>query len=125
MPPLILIVDDDNDLGTVLQELLETLGYRAGVATDVAAALARLQEEQPALVILDWIMPGGDPADVARLCAARGIPVVLSSAGPDSRGYGQAIGAAATLPKPFDIHGLEMLLARLLGPRDGVRPGYS
>jgi two-component system response regulator CpxR len=111
---LILVVDDDRDLGAVLKELIETLGYDVRVVTTVEEASAALRDE-PALVLLDWYLPDGPPTELARRLRERDIPVVLSSAcdGQDDRAA--AVGAAATLGKPFDIDTLSALIERLLG----------
>jgi CheY-like chemotaxis protein len=125
---LILVIDDDEDLGAVLVELLEGQGYKCRVAVNGAEAFAALAEVRPVLVLLDWYIPGGDPAAVGRLCHERGIPLVLStaSARPDERA--ESIGASATLNKPFDIDGFFAVIERLLGrpsADDGRTPSYS
>jgi CheY-like chemotaxis protein len=57
--PIILIVDDNRDLRETLAELLEAEGYDTACCEDGAAALAYLRnaERQPALIVLDLMMP--------------------------------------------------------------------
>jgi CheY-like chemotaxis protein len=55
--PLILIVDDEPDVGLYLTAVLEDAGYRTATATTVAEALAAVKAEAPSLVCLDVMMP--------------------------------------------------------------------
>ncbi len=54
--PLILLVDDDADFVAAATMVLEAEGYRVQVACNGREALARLQDDAPALVLLDLIM---------------------------------------------------------------------
>jgi signal transduction histidine kinase/DNA-binding LacI/PurR family transcriptional regulator/AraC-like DNA-binding protein len=81
----ILIVDDDVQACTAYQELIAIglPGYPTRVAHDGAAALARMAEEVPSLVILDLMMPGVGGAEVLDRMRAdarlRQVPVVILS----------------------------------------------
>jgi DNA-binding response OmpR family regulator len=119
---LVLVVDDDTDLGAVLVDLLESHGLRAQQAASGEEALALLQAETPALVVLDWYLPDGPPVTIADHCRERRIPVVLSSAANDSHAYAGEIGAAATLPKPFDVDSFYRTVDQLLGRRPSLVP---
>ena len=66
----LLVVDDDPLLRRLLQRLLERDGYAVTCAASGAEALAVLREFLPDLVILDWMMPGLDGAEVLRRMAA-------------------------------------------------------
>lgn len=63
----IMIVDDDPDSLDIVRTFLESRGYRVTTASDGQAALARLEEVRPALVLLDVMMPGMDGWEVARI----------------------------------------------------------
>ncbi len=52
----ILVVDDDPDIRTVLQALLESKGYQVVTASDGKEGLNALKEEKPNLMILDLLM---------------------------------------------------------------------
>lgn len=117
MDDLVLVVDDDRDLGSVVVELLESHGLRARLALSGEEALAALSAEPPTLVMLDWFLPDGPPVEVAARCRAVGIPIVLSSAASDTATYAGEIGAAATLVKPFDVDAFYRLIDRVLGAR--------
>ena len=57
MKPLILIVDDEPDVGLYLSAVLEDAGCRTVTALTVAEALAAVKTERPDLVCLDVMMP--------------------------------------------------------------------
>jgi CheY-like chemotaxis protein len=51
--PIILVVDDDPDILTLLRQRLDQLGYMVRTAATGTEALGTLAREQPALVLLD------------------------------------------------------------------------
>ena len=59
-PPLILLVDDDPDFLEMNRPVLEAKGYRVVCSPDPQAALARMAEEKPHLVITDLMMKSLD-----------------------------------------------------------------
>jgi DNA-binding response OmpR family regulator len=63
----VLVVDDDPNALDIVRTFLESKGYRVVTAKDGSEALARLEEAQPALVLLDVMMPGMDGWEVARV----------------------------------------------------------
>jgi len=64
----VLIADDDPVYRGMLQQLLEQWGFEVVLASDGAEAWKVLQRENaPRLVVLDWMMPGMDGYEVARL----------------------------------------------------------
>ncbi len=58
MPPMIMIVDDDEQVLTLVELLLRRQGYQVMKALSAAAALELLNTSQPDLFILDYMMPG-------------------------------------------------------------------
>jgi two-component system, response regulator, stage 0 sporulation protein F len=119
---LILVVDDDPQVRAAIVRALEELGYQTGEAADGEAALAALRSSAPpSLVILDYVMPGMDGAEVAREIAAidPDLPVVFSTGHAALRALRAAAGEdAPVLEKPFTLDELEELLReRLVGRR--------
>jgi CheY-like chemotaxis protein len=54
-----MVVDDDTDICTTMQIILEAYGYRVITASDGAEALHKLEtDEAPCLILLDLMMPG-------------------------------------------------------------------
>jgi hypothetical protein len=102
----ILVVDDDEDVRTFLAESLSSLGYQVVEADCGAAGLARIDEAEPALVLLDYAMPGMHGADVARSARAKRphLPIVFVTGYAETEQLEAALGPAVpVLRKPFTI----------------------
>jgi DNA-binding response OmpR family regulator len=98
-------------------DYLKAAGYALDHASNGEQALARLAQEVPQLVILDWMLPGLDGLEVCRRIrmlpgAAARVPVLMLSAkgDPMDRIIGLEMGADDYLPKPFEPR---ELLARI------------
>src|SRR5579875_2557165 len=109
----ILLVEDEAQLASLVQEQLTAASYSVSVATDGLTAL-RLLEGHPAdLVILDWMLPGLDGLEVCRRIRARSItPILMLTARSEEvdRVVGLEVGADDYLTKPF---GMRELVARV------------
>ncbi len=115
----ILVVEDDPDLLALMEMILVDAGRRVRTAPEGAAALARAEEQLPALVFLDMRMPGMNGWDFAREFRARhgrACPIVVVTAAENARQRADEIGADAWLAKPFDIDEVLALVDRFLGP---------
>ena len=64
--PLVLVVEDEAALATMLRYNLEKQGYRVEEAADGQEALTRIAETQPDLVLLDWMLPQMSGLEVCR-----------------------------------------------------------
>lgn len=64
--PTILIVDDEDDILTLLQYRLEQEGFRTETARDGVEALEQAEATQPDLIVLDIMMPRMDGNEVCR-----------------------------------------------------------
>ena len=114
--PLVLIVEDEASLVTLLRYNLEKEGYRVCEAGDGEEALTVLAERKPDLVLLDWMLPSLSGIEVCRQLrrkpATRDLPVIMLTArgeeGDKIRGLNT--GADDYLTKPFS---LPELLARV------------
>ena len=62
----ILIVDDDLNICELLRLYIEKDGYSTVVANDGIEAIKKFKEENPALVLLDLMLPGKDGLEVCR-----------------------------------------------------------
>lgn len=104
----ILIVDDDPSILFMVRELLELEGYRVSGAANGEEALVRIEEDRPALVLLDMRMPRLDGWGVASALKERGIsiPIVVVTAAESARSWSEEIGAAGYVAKPFDVDDL-------------------
>jgi CheY-like chemotaxis protein len=103
----IVIVDDEFGLADVLAATLSDIGFRVLVASNGKQGLEVMAEQQPDLVLLDYMMPLLDGAGVLK--AMRGdpklaaVPVIMMSAAPESVVHERCQGYSAFLRKPFDF----------------------
>ncbi|HET9595678.1 MAG TPA: response regulator [Anaeromyxobacteraceae bacterium] len=125
MRPRVLVVEDDDDIRSVMAEALEAEGYEVAGARDGAEAQRRARECRPDLILLDLMMPGMDGwafrawqrADAA-LCD---VPVVIVSATPPADSAG--LDAVAHLQKSFTLEDLfREVLLRARGGEAGRVP---
>jgi len=108
-PLTILVADDDPTIVRLLTLSLDQDGFRLVTASDGKTALERARLDHPALILLDWQMPGADGIEVTRALrsdpdpALRDVPVVLITAqsGADNTAAGFAAGVTDYLTKPF------------------------
>src|SRR5438132_564747 len=84
---LILVVDDDPSIRATVTEILELELYPVRTAPNGAAALRVVNEEPPALVLLDMRMPVMDGWAFARALRDRGdsTPIVMMTAAQDAQ----------------------------------------
>ncbi|MGD0264728.1 MAG: winged helix-turn-helix domain-containing protein [Candidatus Methylomirabilota bacterium] len=103
----ILVVEDEPDIAELVKYHLEKAGLPARVVGDGKQALDLIVREQPALVVLDLMLPGLDGMEVCRRLrgspATRGIPVIMLTAKAEEvdRIVGLEMGADDYVPKPF------------------------
>jgi DNA-binding response OmpR family regulator len=116
--PLVLIVEDDNDLGTSVVEYLKEEGLDAKLARDGDQAMRMVDSLSPSVVVLDLMMPRRDGFSVLRELRSDGriahLPVIVVTAifGLSERLYATELGAADYITKPFK---LDELLGRIVG----------
>lgn len=111
--PVVLVVDDDHFIRHTIREALEPFGFAVVEAETGPAALERLMELPPDLILLDVIMPGMDGFEVCRQIRAvpegAHLPVVMATVLEDTESINRAYGAGATdfITKPlnYDILG--------------------
>ncbi|HET7618884.1 MAG TPA: ATP-binding protein, partial [Vicinamibacterales bacterium] len=113
--PRVLVADDNGDMRDYVARILGQ-AYRVETVKDGQAALERIQDDPPALVLADVMMPNMDGFDLLRAIRAdarsRSLPVILLSAraGEEARIEGLNAGADEYLVKPFSAR---ELLARV------------
>ncbi|MDO6966288.1 phosphate regulon transcriptional regulator PhoB [Rhizobium alvei] len=125
MQPRIMVVEDEEALGTLLSYNLEAEGYDVEVITRGDEADIRLQERVPDLLILDWMLPGVSGIELCRRLRMRSeterLPVIMLTArGEESeRVRGLSTGADDYVVKPFST---PELMARVKAMLRRVRP---
>jgi two-component system, OmpR family, alkaline phosphatase synthesis response regulator PhoP len=121
----ILIADDEPNIVTALEFLLERNGYQVLVARNGDAALKVIEDERPDLVLLDVMMPVKSGYEVCQRMRERAdwqhIKVIMLTAkGRDvEMSKGLSIGADLYITKPFSTQELVGNIKALLGPGEG------
>ena len=115
---IILVVDDELASAEVLSLILEEEGYRTFCAADGQQGLARAREVMPQLVVLDFMMPMMNGADLAR--ALRGAPelrhikILMNSSLPEELVRRHFSNYDAYLRKPYNVDVALQLIASLV-----------
>ena len=123
--PSVLVVEDEPAQREVLVYNLEAEGYGVARAEDGDEALVLVQETQPDVIILDWMLPGVSGIEVCRRLKAnsgtRSIPVIMLTARGEEadRVRGLETGADDYVVKPYSVN---ELMARVRTQLRRVRP---
>jgi len=128
MNPLILVVEDEAALVTLLRYNLEREGFRIAAAADGEEALLLAREEKPDLVLLDWMLPLLSGIEVCRqlrrMTETRSVPIIMLTArgeeGDKLRGLDS--GADDYITKPFSP---SELVARIRAVMRRTRPAVN
>lgn len=118
--PLVLVVEDEAALMTMLRYNLEKQGYRVEEASDGQEALTRIGEIRPDAVLLDWMLPGMSGLEVCRQIrrrpTTRDMAVIMLTArvGDQDAVRGLNTGADDYITKPFSMDALSARLRALL-----------
>lgn len=128
LKPLILIVEDEGDLVTLLKYNLEKEGFRVMAANDGEEALLLANEQTPHLVLLDWMLPLMSGLEVCRQLRrnpkTRDIPVIMLTARGEEtdKVRGLNSGADDYISKPFSP---TELVARIRAVLRRASPGLA
>jgi CheY-like chemotaxis protein len=117
--PLILVIDDDLAMQTVLEIALREAGYRVVLANDGLEGISRLASSAPNLVICDIMMPQMDGVEtfqrVKDQLQETGIPILITTALNRKPWFADLEAEGAVIiQKPFDIDQLLMLVHDML-----------
>lgn len=127
MAKKVLIADDEPNIVTSIEYLMEKSGYEVRIARNGDEAIALVESFLPDIVLLDVMMPRMSGYEVCQKIRAR--PewqhikiVMLSAKGREAEvNKGISIGADIYVTKPFSNHDLIAEIDALLG--DGAEPG--
>jgi two-component system phosphate regulon response regulator PhoB len=122
----ILVIEDEQDLGMLLEYNLKADGHEAEVVRTGAAGVARVKTFKPDLVLLDLMLPDIAGSEVARLLRegeSRRLPIIMVTArGEESdRVKGLELGADDYVTKPFSVKELLLRIKAVLR-RQGDAP---
>ncbi len=127
----LLVIDDESAIRRLLRTGLAPHGYEVTEAASGADGLARLAQDQPDLVLLDFGLPDGDGSVlIPKIRARSAAPIVVLSVRNDDRAKIAALdlGASDYLTKPFSM---PELMARLRAAmrhrlaREGREPVFA
>ena len=103
--PMILLVDDDPSISTLVRLYLEKDGFEVETADRGDDALAAFRKNPPDLMLLDIMLPGMDGNDVLKsVRRTSSIPVIMLTARDDTfdKVLGLELGADDYITKPFN-----------------------
>ncbi len=126
--PKIIIVEDEDDIVTLLQYNLEREGFSVVSETNGGRALDVVAAEHPDLILLDWMLPEKSGIDICRSIREsndlRNIPIIMLTARGEEADKieGLSIGADDYMTKPFSI---PELIARIRALLRRAQPSLS
>lgn len=116
----ILIVDDESSIRDMLRVALEMAEYDCLEASNAQEAHSHIIDEQPDLILLDWMMPGTSGIELARRLkrdeVTQNIPIIMLTAKgeEDNKIQGLDVGADDYITKPFSPRELVARLKAVL-----------
>ncbi len=123
----VLVVDDQEAIRETLQTALDDEGFTVECASNGREALEILERWKPCVILLDLMMPVMDGwtfrAEQQR--AGNTVPIVLLSAAGELDRYQEELGAAAIIPKPFDLDRVISAIERVCERRATPRPARA
>ncbi|HEY0550970.1 MAG TPA: response regulator, partial [Verrucomicrobiae bacterium] len=128
MKPKILVVDDEPDALELIQYNLKAAGYDVVTAADGEEALKKARASQPALVILDVMLPEVDGLEVCKTLrrepTTSSIPIIMltAKAAEIDRVLGLELGADDYVTKPFSPREMVLRVKALLRRRTPSEP---
>ena len=128
MQPYILVMEDEDALATLLQYNLEKEGYDVVIASDGEEGLVQVDERQPDLVLLDWMLPKVSGIEVCRRlrgrAETRNLPIIMLTARGEESDRVRGLDTCADdyLTKPFSM---VELIARIRAVLRRIRPGLA
>lgn len=132
-PRVILIVDDDDHIREVVRFALRTAGFLTAEAKDGGEALARFEELNPDLMVLDIVMPESEGTEVCRTIRLKSrTPIIFLSSRDEEidRVLGLELGGDDYVTKPFSPRELVARVKAVLrrteaGPQPTARSSLS
>jgi len=119
----ILVVDDEEDMARALKVRLKANGYNVVFASDSVQAFAIANQENPDLILLDILIPGGGGFVVAerlkQSTATDRIPIIFLTGIPGEEERAYKLGASAYVTKPYQPEELMEAIHKALETVEG------
>ena len=117
----ILIIDDDEEMSSLLRDFLKDDGYEADFANNGEAALSKISRKPFDLVLTDFRMPGLTGLDILpeikKLQPAASVMVITAFGSEELHHRSLERGADAYVEKPIGFHKLRVLIGELLSSK--------
>ncbi|HEY1086701.1 MAG TPA: response regulator transcription factor [Archangium sp.] len=115
----VLVIEDEQDLGSLLEYNLRADGHEAEVARTGAAGISRAKSWKPDVILLDLMLPDISGAEVARLLREGAGPrtplIMVTARGEEAdRVKGLELGADDYVVKPFSVKELLLRVKNVL-----------
>lgn len=114
----IIIFDDDEDILSICNYILEEKGWEVHTFTDCNAIAERVSGIMPDVILMDnWIPDAGGiiaTQTLKKTDELKGIPVIYFSANSDIQLLANHAGAETYLAKPFDLEELERVISTVV-----------
>ena len=109
----ILVVEDDPGVRRSMVESLQVLGFRVRQAADGASGLLELRKARPDLLLVDYLMPHMNGAELIAHAQKlyNDIPILMATGYADMNAVERLIGPQSVLAKPFDLDTLGSAVA--------------
>jgi len=112
--PLILIVEDSDNLTDLLEFLLSTHGFRSVKTNTIHDLENYVYSNSPDLILMDMLLSGTNGCDGCKTLKANEdmslVPIIMMSAHPNGAMESKAAGADDFMAKPFEIANLVNLI---------------
>ncbi len=114
---LILIIDDEEDIRSMLETFFDSLNYRTVSAADLNQTVFIINRETPDIVFLDIVLPGVNGIEILKLLKKIFpdlIVVMMSGFATEPKAKAALdLGAYDYLNKPFDMSHIKSMLLRI------------
>ncbi|WP_404303956.1 winged helix-turn-helix domain-containing protein [Paenibacillus sp. DP01] len=124
----ILIIEDDTPIADLLSYGLSMEGFETRTTANGAAGMVELQQFQPNLLILDWMLPDQSGLDICKqVTASYNIPILMITAKSDitDKILGLEFGADDYITKPFDLREVIARIRTILRRVDQANNGKN
>src|SRR3984957_17210213 len=126
----ILLIEDDREIASTIQNVLQSAGYHVMVANNGVDGRRIIDNDHPALVITDMMMPkmGGFPVleHIRSHPTPARVIMITANEGGRHKAYAEMLGVDEYLRKPFAMDVLLEAVERTIGTgEEGSAPGAA
>ncbi len=127
----VLVVQDDEEVTTVLSDSLERCGFKVAVARSIVAAIRSFNQKRPSAIILDWTLPDMPGEELCRYVRRdtryNGTPMVVIAKEKSPTLVSEALeaGADVVLSQPLSIKEVQHVVTLLVGQPERGTSGFE